>query len=176
MDAARFDRMTRWLSAAAPRRGFLAGLSAAVGLAAIGIPASVQAKNKKKKKLKKNEFGCVDVGKACRGKDANCCSNICQGKKPKKGKKDKSKCVAHNVLDCAPGADTCSGGGTVSCGNLGVCHQTTGKASFCGNSSNSQCFDCKKDVDCEPDFEPGAACIVCASCPGPGTACVEAGT
>ena len=47
---------------------------------------------KKNKKPKNNAFGCLNVGQACNGKNDKCCSGICDGKKPKKGKKDKSKC------------------------------------------------------------------------------------
>jgi hypothetical protein len=161
MDAARFDRLTRSLSAAAPRRSIVAGISAALGLAAIGIPASVQAKNKKrKKKVKKNQFGCVDVGKFCKN-SGQCCSGICKGKKGKK------KCKAHDTGDCAPGANSCESGG-ISCGTNGFCVQTTGKASFCGEGLGA-CFACTKDVDCEASKGPGAACVLCL------TACEETG-
>jgi hypothetical protein len=64
MDTARFDRMTRTFSTVLSRRG----LAGALGVAAGTIPGLAAAK---KKKLKKNAFGCVDVGGKCRGNDAN---------------------------------------------------------------------------------------------------------
>jgi len=166
MDGHRFDRISKWLVTRNTRRSTVRALAAgavAIGLGRLGLnEAAAKKKRKRKKTLRKNEFGCVNVGKACRGKDANCCSGICQGKKPKKGKKDKSKCAAHNVLDCAVGANSCLGN-VIACGTNGHCNQTTGQASFCGGAS--ACFACTKDVDCEPDFGPGAACIVCDGCP-----------
>lgn len=171
MDGRRFDLLSRWLVSASSRRTTVRALAAGAltaGLGGLGLAAAAAKKKKRKNKLKKNEYGCVNVGGKCKGKDTNCCSGICQGKKPKKGKKDKSTCVAHNVLDCPAGADECAGG--VAC-ELGFCWQTTGQASFCGVGVN--CVACKKDVECEPDFGPGAACIVCADlCPQTGTVCV----
>jgi hypothetical protein len=177
MDASRFDALARSLIQGASRRGLLRGLGAAA-LSAVVLrrPWSAAAKKKPKKKLKKNAFGCVDVGKACRGKDSVCCSGICQGKKPKKGKKDKSRCVAHDVLDCAPGADNC-GGVPFNCGPQlnGVCLQTTGKASFCADPS-LECLACKKDTDCVASEGPGAACVVCLTggCEETGVRCAAA--
>jgi hypothetical protein len=163
MDATGFDRLTRTLAHGLSRRG----LAGALGLVVAAIPGLAAAKKRRKKKLKKNQFGCVDVGKACRGKDSVCCSGICQGKKPKKGKKDKSTCAAHDVLDCAPGANSCDLG-EIPCGTNGVCLQTTGKASFCGTQVG-ECAVCRKDTDCEAVFGPGAACVVCL------TSCEETG-
>jgi hypothetical protein len=151
------------------RRDVLRGLAATgLGLGMGRLHDLVEAKKKRnRKKPKLNAFGCVDVGGKCRGNSANCCSGICEGKKPKKGKKDKSTCLAHNVLDCPTGLDGCLESG-VSCGMDGVCWQTTGKASFCGTGDGG-CFACQKDVDCEPDFGPGAACTLCdGACPETG--------
>jgi hypothetical protein len=127
-------------------------------------------KKKKKQKLVFNAFGCVDVGKACRGNNANCCSGICQGTAPKKGKKDTSRCIAHNEGACQAGDDFCQGA-TVECGAGGFCARTTGNGSFCGKSA--PCTECSKDTDCdEAEFGPGVACIVCAGCgTESGTAC-----
>ncbi len=180
MDAARFDRFILSLATRASRRGVLTGLAG--GLLTI-LPLTpgddgVAARKKHRKKNGKssrNTFGCVDVGKACRGNSGRCCSGICEGRKPKKGKKDTSRCAAHNVLDCPAGADSCVE--TATCGTSGFCQQTTGKAGFCAGFSFSDCaVNCTRDVDCEATRGAGAACIVCASaCPGAGTMCVPAG-
>lgn len=165
MNDDRFDRFTRTLSRVHSRRHL-----AALGLVATGTLHSVAAKNKRKKrkKLERNKYGCVDVGGNCRGRDNVCCSGICDGKNPKKGKKDRSKCIAHNVLDCPPGADECQDV-SVACGTTlpGTCFQTTGRASFCAFIGT--CKDCKKDADCGA----GGACAVCPGCGGiSDTACL----
>jgi hypothetical protein len=159
MERTRFDRWTRTVSPVLSRRG----LATALGLVATGIPGLSTAK---KKKLKRNSFGCVDVGKACRGKDANCCSGICDGKKPKKGQKDKSRCVAHDEGGCQADQDVCVEGEGSDCPNNpeASCWRTTGKGSFCGFGGSSDCADCARDVDCEADFGAGAACVVCPDC------------
>jgi hypothetical protein len=162
MDAPRFDHLARSLMNIPSRRGLLRSLAGtAIGLAATrlsGMEAKKKRKNKKPKKLKLNAFGCVDVGGKCRGNDANCCSGICEGAKPKKGKKDSSTCLAHNAGSCQAGQDVCLGN-FAPCGTLGSCLRTTGKASFCGNIS--LCQACTRDTDCEAEFGPGAACGVC---------------
>lgn len=174
MDERQFDRWTRMLAAAASRRvalrTLLVGSTIAAGLGRLGLNKAAD-KKKKRKKLKKNAYGCVNVGGTCRGKDSACCSGICQGKNPKKGEKDTSTCMAHNVLDCPAGANTCQGL-PVACGTNGLCNQTTGQASFCAAGGN--CKTCKKDADCAPTHGPGAACAVCAGCPAPGTVCLSA--
>jgi hypothetical protein len=178
MDATRFDNLARALQHHAPRRAALGVLGG--GLATLlnrfGIEEIAAKKGKNmKKKPKLNEFGCVNVGGKCRGKNAHCCSGICEGKKPKKGKKDRSRCVAHNVLECLPDQDACEESGS-SCGASGLCYRTTGRASFCGAPPDI-CAVCRKDTDCEEDFGPGAACIICEGECGPitdGTACVPA--
>lgn len=162
MDGSSFDTLTRLLDAPSARRGVLPGI-AALALGLSGKHPRVATARKRKQKLKRNQFGCVDVGKPCRGKNGNCCSGVCDGKKPKQGKSDRSRCRARNVLGCAAGADSCTQG-NVFCGTNGICLQTTGKAAFCG--AGNQCFDCEKDVDCEALYGPGAACTVCpAECP-----------
>lgn len=176
MNATRFDRLTRGLSTTPTRRAILGGFATAIGLAAPRVPGRVEAKTKKKP-LKVNEFGCVNVGGKCRGKDGKCCSGICKGKKPKKGEKDKSRCVDHHTGGCQADQDQCSTGFS-ECGTGGLCYRTTGKASFCGAYQVewfSPCTPCEKDADCTADFGPGAACIDCLSdCPSPGTACLPA--
>ena len=62
MDHGRFDQIARAISQNLSRRT-LAGV---IGLGAMGISEVADAKKKNKKKVKKNEFGCVDVGKFCK--------------------------------------------------------------------------------------------------------------
>jgi hypothetical protein len=182
MDAPRFDWWTRTLTDTASRRSVLGLSGVALGLAATRFSGIATAKKKHKKKnpqkLTRNSFGCVDVGKACRGKDANCCSGICQGKKPKRGKRDKSRCVAHHVDICQPGQKSLRCGGsdetfvfcTLPNGETGLCERTTGNASYCAGS-HVVCESCAKDADCLALCGPGAACITCSGCAG-GTTCV----
>jgi hypothetical protein len=156
----------------------------------------VAKKGKGKKNAKKpprNAFGCLEVGKPCRGKDSSCCSGVCRGKKPKKGKKDTSKCVAHNTVGCTPERSVCFTGNQSSfCGPQKLCMATTGNAGFCAAGVFSQeihCRVCGKDTDCEAaGFGQGAACVLvnqgfCATpestCAGingsSGTACLPPG-
>jgi hypothetical protein len=163
MDTDRIERLSRAVAHALSRRGLLG----TVGLAAIARPGPTAAK-RKKKKLKKNAFGCVDVGKACRGKNANCCSGICQGTKPKKGRKDTSRCVAHDEGSCLAGQrqGLCGGDADVPCttsaDQIGLCQTTTGNAAYC--TAGGACFPCRRDTDCEPFCGPGAACVRCTAC------------
>jgi hypothetical protein len=184
MNSKTFDNLTRTLAAAASRRtAALAVAGAALGLVAAQLPEAQAGKKRKQRRnrnknknkaLTFNAFGCVDVGKPCRGKDANCCSGICQGKKPNKGEKDKSRCVAHNVGGCQSGQDFCLGE-LVACGDAGFCSTTTGNGAFCGGDGT--CTDCKNDSECAAEVGPGAACVVCAGlCPdGVNTLCVLPG-
>jgi hypothetical protein len=166
MDALRFDRLRRSLRAGSSRRGALQWLAtAALNLGIAGRFPGVTRAKKRKKKLRYNTFGCVNVGGKCRGKDAKCCSGICQGKKPKKGEKDKSHCVAHDAASCQAG-DTltiCGGLTDVECtsssGELGTCGTTTGNAGYC--LKDAACAQCTKDSDCIPMCGSNAACIVC---------------
>lgn len=167
MDSTRFDGMTRALVGGS-RRGVLAGLAGSLGLAVITRPG-IDARKKKKKRKKQtpkvgpNAYGCVDVGKPCRGNSGNCCSGICEGNKPRKGKKDTSRCVAHNTGGCQATDDYCKTGVAVACGTSSICLETTGKAPFCGlDDGTAACAACTRDADCETaGFGSGAACIVC---------------
>jgi hypothetical protein len=175
MNAPRFDRWTRSLTGTASRRSLLGFGSAALGLAATQAPGITAAKKKKRKKPSLNAFGCLNVGQACRGDSDSCCSGICQGKKPKRGKKDKSRCIAHNVGTCQAAQDACQVT-PVACGSNAACFQTTGQASFCADALNGACANCREDRDCQAVYGADAACIVCASCPETsGTACLAAG-
>jgi hypothetical protein len=125
-------------------------------------------KNKKNNKPENNAFGCLNVGQHCNGKDSKCCSGICDGKKPKKGKKDKSKCAGHNVGTCQTGFDLCQGV-IAPCANGGACFTTTGNSPFCAGGSGI-CTACTRDSDCvAAGFGAFAACVVCTSeCPDTG--------
>ena len=167
MDHDHFDAITRSLGAAASRRSFgrvLAGGGLGALLSSAFGALAVDAKQRKKK-LQKNAFGCVDVGKPCAGKNSKCCSGLCQGKKPKQGKRDKSKCVAHNAGICIAEADSCTVG-EVQCNPSNpscFCTLTTGNAGFCAAFSGGpagHCRVCRKDTDCEAEFGEGAACLV----------------
>lgn len=168
--------LTRTMSRVPSRRDVLRGLvGAGIGLGVlVGWPlgeSEVEAKKKHKKKKKKskptfNAFGCLNVGQPCRGKSANCCSGICQGKKPKKGEKDKRTCVAHNAGFCTAEMDTCTVGGNVPCRPNCFCTLTTGNAGFCGRFSvlgGTDCRVCARDTDCQAEFGAGAACVVLES-------------
>ncbi|MCA9876295.1 MAG: hypothetical protein KC442_00875 [Thermomicrobiales bacterium] len=172
MDYDRFDQFARALSRP-PSRRMLAGMLSlgALGLAGGGQVNDAGARKKKKKNVKKNVFGCVDVGKHCQNA-GQCCSGICQGKKGKK------KCKAHGESTCVSGqSETGCGGTSVACqtpsGDEGQCDTTTGNAGYC--VADGLCFACKKDADCVSQCGADAACIQCA---GPncalqgGTACV----
>jgi hypothetical protein len=176
MDARRFDAWTQQLPVNPLPRRLALQASAGVGLGVLAtrLPLLADARKhhkkgkKRKKKLQFNAFGCVDVGKPCRGSDDNCCSGICEGTN---GKKDHSRCAPHNVGVCQSGQDDCAGV-QVACGKDALCLRTTGNASFCAGLG--QCASCTRDPDCEPLFGPGAACSVCAGCET-GTICNSAG-
>jgi hypothetical protein len=176
MDASRFDILARSLTDLSARRALVRGL-AALGLQAAGVPSGAGAK--RRKKPKRNAFGCLNVGQPCRGHGAKCCSGICQGKKPKKGDKDKSRCVAHDTGGCQAGQQGAFCGGanvpcTTSTGSPGVCDTTTGNAGYCAFTTT--CSRCSKDADCRPVCGRGAACVKCATCiEDGGTRCVGLG-
>jgi hypothetical protein len=174
MDDRRFDALAKTLTTRESRRGIVRGLTAAaVGLAAIHRPGKVEARTKGKKKIKRNSFGCVNVGRFCKNA-GQCCSGICQGKKGKK------TCRAHDASICQAGqiSTECGAAADVACttssGDAGKCTTTTGNAAYC--LADGQCFPCKKDADCQAFCGPQAACIPCLDdCEETGgTACVGA--
>ena len=169
--------LIRSVAGALSRRDILRGLAGiGIGLSATRLPETAAAK-KREKKLHVNAFGCVPIGKPCRGSNANCCSGVCQGKKPQKGKKDKSHCVAHDASTCNAGErieDVCGGAMDVDCttrsGDTGTCNATTGNAPYCAREAS--CRTCSRDADCRPFCGENAACIVCMGCTAAGgTAC-----
>jgi hypothetical protein len=168
MDSDRFDGLARSVSTLLSRRT----LATLLGFGAFAWPrvagAKKKHKHKHKKKIKRNSFGCVNVGNFCT-KSSQCCSGICQGQKGKK------KCQAHDASTCQSGNDVCVNGVpqpcTTSTGHPGDCTRTTGNASYC--ETDGECFACKQDADCVPFCGAGAACIICPVGCGPnGTACV----
>jgi hypothetical protein len=181
MDGERFDDVARSLATAAPRRVALAALAGSalmVLMSGFGRARAVAKRRKgkgKRKNIKRNPFGCVDVGKACAGKDSNCCSGICEGKKPKRGKRDKSRCADHNTGGCRPEEDNCAGV-LMGCGEFGsgICYRTTGKGRFC--AAAAFCGECAKDDDCDAVTGPGSACGFCPGggcAPGSDTICLR---
>ncbi len=130
-----------------------------------------------------NAFGCLDVGAACRGDDANCCSGRCDGIAPGPGQPDTSRCVGHDESTCLPGQTNigCGGEANIVCTTTagpeenGQCTMTTGNAAYC--AADGDCFACTRDTDCEGVCGPQAACIPCAKrCAAQGgTACAGLG-
>lgn len=180
MDGARFDTIVR--SLAGPRRAVLSG-AVAIAMTWPGIRSSDAGKKRRrrrrKSKLRFNEFGCITVGGRCRGNDAHCCSGRCEGKKPKKGKKDRSRCVDHDARFCLPETDACVFPQGMPCDPENAycaCALTTGNAGFCGDFTgglNRYCWNCSRDTDCEKNFGVGAACILLTGlCEG---SCAETG-
>ena len=168
MDPRRFDDLTRSLPAGS-RRGLLAAWAGAALVARTRTTAASSTRKQRKKPLQRNAFGCVDVGKACRGNDDNCCSGRCDGSKPKKGKKDTSRCVAHDASTCLSGQTIaeCGGAANVACTTTlkeaGQCVTTTGNAPYCF-AGGGVCFRCTKDTECIPLCGGAAACVRCSSC------------
>jgi hypothetical protein len=180
MDQHRVDTATRSFIHLPSRRDVLRGLaSAGLGLGLVSLADRTAAKQRKpkKRKPKPNAYGCLNVGAACKNA-GQCCSNICTGKKGKR------KCAAHDRRICQVEQDLCTTGVNAVCDITNSncqCVRTTGNAAFCGDVSLgliSLCRNCSRDVDCEGEFGPGAACIafggICEPvCPGAGgTACV----
>jgi hypothetical protein len=176
VDVKRFNDMTRTLPALPSRRDVLRGLAAvAGGLGLARLQKNVEARKKRKhkkkdKKPKPNAFGCLDVGQPCRGNSDLCCSSVCGGKKPKRGKKDKRRCIAHNVGGCTPERSFCFADPIQHslcnpADDNAACLPTTGNAGFCGDfvgfREDENCQLCAKDIDCEEmGFPPGSACVV----------------
>jgi hypothetical protein len=186
LDANQFDQAVRAIESGVQRRRMLGtffAASLAAPLLGFASPSGVEAKRKKRrkhrKKIKRNSFGCVNVGQKCYGKSEVCCSGICAGT----GKK--SKCAGHNADTCSSTTHTCLEEGTGDCGGGdGSCFTTTGNAPFCGVLGTCDCAPCSTDADCVAEHGAGAACIQCAGtddgfCTGvngssKGTACVPA--
>jgi hypothetical protein len=159
-----FDRGTRLVASAFSRRT----LASVLGLGALGLPSLAAGKKRRKnKKIKRNSFGCVNVGNFCKD-PGQCCSGICQGKKGKK------RCRAHDTGGCQP-ASLCTFFGaegipcTTSSAVPGQCGTTTGNAGYCVGVGD--CFPCAKDADCHDVCGPHAACVQCPEECEVGTVC-----
>ncbi len=174
MDATCFDALTHALASGATRRAAVRALGAALGagvLLPVGANDTTGKKKRRKKPLPLNQFGCLNVGAKCRGKSTLCCSGVCTGRKPKKGKRDQRKCVAHNAAGCAPEINFCVAPPSAAFCNPvvphAVCMVTTGRGNFCGNragtSDENNCRLCARDKDCEAlGFPLGSACVMLA--------------
>jgi hypothetical protein len=176
MDSRQFDAIVRdRLSMIVPRSTVVAASATAL-LAWFGGSSDrpVTAAAQRKKPLQRNRYRCVPVGKPCRGKDGACCSGICRGKKPKKGEKDQSRCMAHDAGGCVGGQHPgICGGEDAACmtsnHEAGWCSTTTGNAGYCFRAISIDPMPCRRDADCQKD-RAGAACIRCPS--SGGTRCV----
>jgi hypothetical protein len=200
MNEIRIAALRQRLFLAPSRRDVLRGFaSAGLGLAIIRWQDAAEAKkghhkkhkgNKGKRNPKQetpepvfNRFGCLSVGQPCGGDSSLCCSSICEGPAPKKGKRDTRVCAAHGQGTCdqaAPGICTATDPAQALCNaSTGECLATTAGSIFCGDVSGlSDCADCRTDADCEAlGFPAGSACAVVTGvncvgvCPG-GLACV----
>jgi len=168
MRIARIAHLTRAVSTVLSRRA----LAATLGLGAPGLHGSAEARKKRKKRktrITRNAFGCVNVGELCKN-GGHCCSGICQGKQGKK------RCQAHGTGGCQSEQDDCvepSGCPEKPTSLTSRCYRTTGNTSVCGIGVAGACIACARDADCEAGYGPGAACVICASCPGQqDTACM----
>lgn len=176
MKPSRFDTVARLVATIATRRVVWRDLVLVLSAGQFARQAVLVAAKNKKKPKKKKVARCLKVGQHCRGQDSRCCSGRCAGNKPKKRKKDTSRCVGHDASTCLPGQREipCGGAVTVDCttsaGLAGRCATTTGNAAFCRAFGVSTCMACRKDRDCQGLCGPGAACILCTNCSA-GTAC-----
>mgnify|MGYP000153176130 CR=1 FL=1 len=171
MDDSRFDAWTR------RRLGLRAGGALAALLGLVARPASdvAIARQRRKRRVKRNAFGCVNVGKFCKN-DSQCCSGVCRGKKEKK------TCRAHHTgAGCRAGdqTDSCGGTGVRRCTTAsgepnGLCNTTTGNAPYCSSEAfgSFRCTACSQDEECQELCGPAAACILCPECSLVDTACV----
>jgi hypothetical protein len=154
MDPSRVDGWLRTVRTSTGRRVALRGLAAAVLGVGVASHQPDGAAAKKKPKIKRNQFGCVNVGDTCKN-NGDCCSRICEGSKAKK------TCKAHDTGGCRSGQDSCTSvvPCTSSTGFAGTCFTTTGRAGYCG--VGSACTGCATDADCVRALGRGAACVQC---------------
>ena len=173
MDRNLFNVISREFRHAPSRREVLIALfGVGIGVEALRLPNNAAAKkhrqpgHRKTHKHKKsakldpetpNQFGCLEVGQLCGGDSTVCCSGVCAGEKPKKGKPDTRNCAAHGTGTCdqaavgacdAPEVNeqlTCNG--NPNC----VCFRTTAGSNFCVHPSHTKstdiCSNCRTDAD-----------------------------
>lgn len=175
MESHHFDDLIRSLFAS--RRSLFTGTATlALGWFS-SMDAGARTRHRKKRNHKKtpvpqpvvNQFGCLDVGQPCLGDNSQCCSGVCEGEPPKKGKADTRTCAAHNAGDCTASRNRCTAldPGLAVCNptsQFAACLVTTGSAPFCGTLFNFDatvnCQTCGKDADCLAlGFPPGSACV-----------------
>src|SRR4051812_6523001 len=176
MEGRRFDDLIRSLFAS--RRSFLAGTAVVVVGWLGNMDAEARSRHRKKRKHKQppplpqpvfNQFGCLDVGQPCAGDSSQCCSGVCEGIPPKKGKPDTRVCAAHNAGACTTSRNRCTSlaPGLAICNpnsQFAACLVTTGNAPFCGTLFNFDpavtCQTCTRDADCLALGLPsGSACV-----------------
>lgn len=173
MDQHRLAALTRWASGLPYRRDVVLGLaSAGLGPWSTPVPEAAARKQTRRRKVRFNAFGCVNVGSFCT-RDGQCCSGVCEGKQGKR------RCRAHDAEGCTASApphicDLGAGPCTSSLGDPGFCQTTTGKAGYC--AAGGMCHACATDAECRTAqgglFGPRAACVRCAGCEFTGgTAC-----
>jgi hypothetical protein len=161
VDHLSFDDVTRTLTSLLTRRNALralAGVGFSLGglrLAEVAGARKKRQRRKKTRKVKPNQFGCLEIGDPCQNAD-QCCSGICQGKKGKK------RCRAHDIGTCdqdRPGYCAEGNPNDAACnGGQGACFRTTSGSNICIN--NLDCRECQKDADCVAlGYPPGAACV-----------------
>ena len=150
------------------RRDVVRGLAGAGIAAVVGRwPHAATARKDRKPKMKRNAFGCVNVGDSCRN-DGQCCSGLCVGKKGKRTCRDHdggTGCRAGLIEDgCGGDIDVAC---TTSTGQPGICNTTTGNAGYCiGIAAVSAKATCTKDEDCRVTC--GTEAAVCITCEGAG--------
>jgi len=141
------------------RRAFLSG-ALALAAARLGLAAAEASTARTSRRSKPNQYGCLEVGNACK-RASQCCSSICIGKPGKK------KCRAHDIGTCkqgTPGACTADNPDLLRCGGNSncFCFRTTAGSNFCGDwfGGTKICHSCASDADCVALGLPaGAACV-----------------
>src|SRR5687768_12225265 len=164
MDHIQFDAITRSFGTASRRtlgRAVVGGgLGALLGSAFGALDTDAKKKRHKRKGKKRkhtqqnppvstvppgapplvfNQYGCIEVGQPCRGDSSLCCSGICEGTAPKKGKPDRRVCAAHDT---------------------GTCKQD-GVLAPCNNRTNCGCFRTTAGSDVCAELFPPSACAAC---------------
>lgn len=168
MNADRFGASIRALRATTSRRDIVRSLGAmGLGLGAIRLTRSADAKKKRRRKKRKripnakpNFYGCAEVGDACATAN-DCCSGVCEGKK------DKKTCQVHGAGTCDQETDgycQAEDPEQTACNDVPgcFCWRTTAGSQFCDDfngESGTDCANCRKDADCEAlGFPTGSAC------------------
>jgi hypothetical protein len=189
MTEPRFDRLARSLATLRPRRRLFAVATATVSGALLGHDHDALAGCKKVGcKCDKNS-DCCD-GARCRGGECRCTGGRTEcGGKCFNLDTDERHCGAcdspcadpgtctNGICQfpagfCAPGADSCGGGGNVSCGGPCTCSQSTEGETVCGlQIAGVFCGACDTSADCAAfgaDTFCAATGLGTGGCCGPG--------